>query len=55
LAKRGCTVLISEHKAPEDFMCIWRRKKPDGMGTTKTGNKQKVKIEKLFLYIGDGK
>ena len=55
LSKRGCIVLISEYNAPKDFICIWRGRKPDGMGTTKTGKKQKVKTEKLFLYIGNGK
>lgn len=52
LSKRGCVVLISEYKAPSDFRCIWRCKKPDGMGTTKRGKKQKIKIEKLFIYNG---
>lgn len=49
LVKRNCTVLVSEYDAPKDFKCIWRGRKPDGMGTTKKGKKQKVKIEKLFV------
>ena len=49
LSKQGCIVLVSEYSAPSDFKCIWRGRKPDGMGTTKKGKKQKVKIEKLFI------
>ena len=49
LSKRGCIVLVSEYMAPDDFKCIWKGRKPDGMGTTKKGKKQKVKIEKLFI------
>ena len=48
-AKDGCHIYISEYTAPSDFKCVWRKKKRDGMGTTTKGNKQKVKIEKLFI------
>lgn len=55
LTKRNCTVLVSEYKAPKDFRCIWKGKKPDGMATTKEGKKQKVKIEKLFVCRNEKK
>jgi DNA adenine methylase len=45
----GYKVLVTEYNAPDDFKCIWQAKKKDGMGTTKTGNKQNTKIEKLFV------
>ena len=46
----GNLLLISEYNAPSDFICIWSKTKKDGMGTTKVGNKQKDKIEKLFVH-----
>jgi len=46
---RGYKLFISEYEAPEDFECIWEMKKKDGMGTTKVGTKQQIKIEKLFI------
>ena len=49
-AKRGCKVFVSEYSAPSDFKCIWKKRKKDGMGTTKTGHKQKTKVEKLYFY-----
>lgn len=48
LADKGIKIFISEYQMPDDFQCIWQKEKKDGMGTTKTGNKQKIKIEKLF-------
>ena len=51
-SRRGIKVYVSEYTAPDDFKCIWSAKKYDGMGTTKTGKKQTVKTEKLFVYNG---
>lgn len=44
---------VSEYEAPFDFECIWSKDKPDGMGTTLEGGKQKVKTENLFIYNKD--
>ena len=52
MAKNGHYVYVSEYTAPDDFKCIWQMKKKDGMGTTKKGQKQNTKIEKLFVYNG---
>lgn len=49
-SKRGYKIFVSEYEAPSDFKCIWQKVKKDGMGTTKKGNKQNSKIEKLFVY-----
>lgn len=46
----GCKIYISEYNAPSDFTCIWSKDVPDGMGTTKKGEKQNRKIEKLFVH-----
>ncbi len=46
--KQGYKIYVSEYNAPDDFKCVWQMVKKDGMGTTKQGNKQKIKIEKLF-------
>lgn len=48
----GHKIFVSEYIAPEDFKCIWSFEKKDGMGTIKDGGKQKIKIEKLFIYNG---
>lgn len=41
-------IFISEYSAPDDFKCIWSKQRKDGMGTYKFGEKQTIKIEKLF-------
>jgi len=51
--KYGTPIYVSEYDAPSDFKCVWQKSVPDGMGTTKTGTKQKRKIEKLFIYNGE--
>ena len=48
----GVYVYVSEYEAPDDFKCVWEKKKKDGMGTTKTGKKQDEKVERLFVYNG---
>lgn len=45
-----CEIYVSEYNAPPDFKCVWEKRRPDGMGTSKTGKRQKVKTEKLFIY-----
>lgn len=55
LSKSGRYVYVSEYTAPDDFKCIWEKKKKDGMATTKNGKKQNTKIEKLFVYNGVNK
>lgn len=52
-SKLGYKIYVSEYEAPSDFKCIWHKTKKDGMGTTKKGNKQNNKIEKLFVYYGN--
>ena len=52
MSKKGHYVYVSEYTAPDNFKCIWEKKKKDGMGTTKKGVKQNVKTEKLFVYNG---
>lgn len=52
LSRRGIKVYVSEYTAPDDFKCVWSARKHDGMGTTKTGSRQTVKTEKLFIYNG---
>lgn len=47
---KGYRVYVCEYDAPSDFKCVWHKKKKDGMATTKTGKKQKTKIEKMFVY-----
>lgn len=46
--EKNAQIFISEYQAPDDFKCIWQMKRHDGMGTYKKGDKQIVKIEKLF-------
>lgn len=53
MSKKGYYVYISEYEAPDDFRCIWHMVKKDGMATTKKGEKQNIKIEKLFVYNED--
>ena len=50
MSKAGFKVLVSEYEAPNDFKCIWEMSRKDGMGTTKSGCKQKTKTERLFVY-----
>ena len=50
--RKGVYVYVSEYEAPDDFECVWEKKKKDGMGTTKSGRKQNIKTEKLFVYRG---
>lgn len=50
MSKNGQYVYVSEYEAPSDFKCVWSKNKKDGMGTTKTGNRQNLKVEKLFVY-----
>lgn len=45
---KKCEIYISEYAAPSDFKCIWEMQRKDGMGTYKEGQKQNIKIEKLF-------
>ena len=52
--KYGCPIYVSEYDAPDDFKCVWQKSVPDGMGTTKEGEKQNRKIEKLFIYNDQG-
>lgn len=52
MSRRGIKVYVSEYTAPDDFKCIWSVKKHDGMGSTKNGQKQNIKTEKLFIYNG---
>lgn len=49
-SKQGYRVYISEYTAPQDFIPIWAKEKKDGMGTTRSGEKQNNKTEKLFIY-----
>lgn len=49
-SKDGYTIYVSEYSAPSDFSCIWEKIKRDGMPNHKIGDKQKNKIEKLFVY-----
>jgi len=44
------TVIISEYKAPEDFICIAEFKSP--MGLRDKNAKQDLRSEKLFMYRG---
>lgn len=53
MSRYGRYVYVSEYEAPSDFKCIWSKSKKDGMGTTTFGNKQNVRIEKLFVYNGN--
>lgn len=48
MGRIGNEVYISEYSAPSDFKCVWSKKRKDGMGTYREGEKQSVKIEKLF-------
>jgi DNA adenine methylase len=51
-SKLGVKIFVSEYEAPDDFKCVWSMERKDGMSTTKTGVKQKTKVEKLFVYGG---
>ena len=42
--------MISEYDAPYDFVCVWEKKRKDGMGSCKEGGNQKTKIEKVFVH-----
>lgn len=53
MSKKGHYVYVSEYTAPDDFKCIWEMKKKDGMGTTKKGEKQDIRVERLFVYAGE--
>lgn len=50
MSRDGHYVYVSEYNAPDDFECVWEKKKPDGMSTSKKGKKQNLKTEKLFIY-----
>ncbi len=52
MGKFGRHIYVSEYEAPSDFKCIWSMEKKDGMGTTKVGEQQQVRVEKLFVYNG---
>lgn len=43
---KGCDVLISEYKAPHDFVCVWQKQVTNAMDTTKTYKP----TEKLFVH-----
>lgn len=47
---QGHKVYITEYTAPDDFICIWHKAKKDGMKGAINGNKQDIKIEKLFIH-----
>ncbi len=51
-AKLGFKVYVCEYEAPSDFKCIWQKEKRDGMGTTRSGQEQTIKTEKMFIYKG---
>lgn len=48
--KENIHLYVSEYEAPYDFKCIWSKEKPDGLGTTPEGSKQKLATERLFIY-----
>ena len=50
MSNSGHKVFVSEYTAPSDFKCIWEKRKKDGMGTTKNGREQNIKVERLFVY-----
>ena len=50
MSKKGHKVMISEYTAPSDFICIWKKERKDGMGTTAEGEKQNIKVEKVFIH-----
>lgn len=47
--KRGNFVLVSEYRAPADFVCIWRKEIKCGMNSQQ-GVKQDTRVEKLFVH-----
>lgn len=52
MSNDGHHVYTSEYTCPTDgrFECIWRKQKSDGMGTTRNGDRQQKRVEKLFVY-----
>lgn len=50
MCDRGHKVMVSEYTAPPDFVCIWEKKRKDGMGTCSKGGTQNVKIERVFVH-----
>ncbi len=52
ISRDGYKTYVTEYSAPTDFKCIWSAEKKDGMGTTKTGVSQSIKIEKMFVLHG---
>jgi len=52
MSVKGHEVYVSEYSAPSDFKCIWQKTLKDGMPKKQFGDKQKDKIEKLFIYNG---
>lgn len=42
-------VYISEYEAPDDFVCIWEKRKQDSLALVKLGEKSPTKTEKLFI------
>lgn len=50
MVEKGHKVMISEYDAPCDFVCVWEKKRKDGMGTCKEGGNQKTKVEKVFVH-----
>lgn len=50
-AAAGHIVVVSEHVAPDDFRCIWERRRMSSLD-----NRQKVeRTEKLFVWSGDAR
>lgn len=50
MCDKGHKIMVSEYSAPSDFVCVWEKAKKDGMGTTKTGVAQNVKVERVFVH-----
>lgn len=48
-SREGHKVFISEYNAPNDFECIWEKE----VISTLNKNSKDIKIEKLFIYIGE--
>ena len=48
------TVLISEYWMPDEFECIWEKKTSVNFDSNRTsGDKNRERVEKLFIYRGD--
>lgn len=49
MSNKGYEIYVSEYSAPDNTICLWEREKKDGLKLCEFGDKQKTKVERLFM------